>query len=429
MAVSIILVLLLVLLNGVFAMGELALISARRPRLAVLERRGLPGAERARRLSEDPQRFLPTVQVGITLVSIIEGTFGGAKIAGDLAPWLQRVPAFRPVAAELSLALVVIVITSLMLVLGELVPKQLALRYPETIAARLALPLELLARIASPVVWLLGWASALVLRLAGFSREARQTVTEEELRAVIAEGTQAGLLEVEERNMIERLLRLADRPVRAIMTPRNELSWVDRHDSRAELAATMKNSVHTRLVVCDGGVDEPVGIILVKDALDLLLEGHELSIDAVIRPAQVVPETISAFDAMERLRALPLGILLVLDEYGSFEGIVTTADIFAAIVGEQSEPGQLPALTHAADGVVSLDGTSPADEVKDRLMLGDLPAAGSYHTLAGLILALLRRVPAVGDKVAFSGWMFEVVEMDGRRVQRVRASRQKLAEN
>jgi len=314
-------------------------------------------------------------------------------------------------------------------VLGELVPKQLALRHPEVIAARLALPLLILARVASPVVWLLGWASALVLRLARISREARQTVTEEELRAVLAEGAQAGLLEVEEHNMIERLLRLADRPVRAIMTPRNELSWIERHAGRAELAAALKSGVHTRLVVCDGGVDDPVGIILVKDALDLLLDGGELAIEAMMRPALVVPETISAFNALERLRGLPLGILLVLDEYGSFEGIVTSADIFAAIVGEQSEPGTAPAHTQFHDGVVNLDGTSPADEVKHRLLLGDLPAAGSYHTLAGLVLALLRRVPAVGDKVAFSGWMFEVIEMEGRRVHRVQASRQKLAEN
>ena len=429
MIVALILVLLLVLLNGVFAMGELALISARRPRLAVLERRGVRGAGRARRLAEDPQRFLPTVQVGMTLVTIIEGTFGGARIAGMLTPSLRQVAVLRPIAHELSLTLVVVVITALMLVLGELVPKQLALRHPETIAARLALPLLVLARAASPVVWLLGWASSLALRLVGISREGREAVTEEELRAVLSEGTQAGLLEVQEHNMIERLLRLADRPVRAIMTPRRELAWIERHAGREALASALKTSNHTRLVVCNGDVDDPVGVILVKDALDLLLDGHPLSIEAVMRPPQVIPETISAFDALERLRGLQPGLLLVLDEYGSFEGIVTTADIFEAIVGEQAEPGAAPILAHAQDAILVLDGTSPADEVKDRLGLEGLPAEGSYHTLAGLILALLRRVPAVGDKVAFSGWMFEVMEMDGRRVQRVQASRQKLAEN
>ncbi|TLU73085.1 hemolysin family protein [Lichenicoccus roseus] len=429
MLFSVFLVLLLVLLNGVFAMGELALISARRPRLAVLERRGVPGADRARKLAEDPQRFLPTVQVGITLVSIIEGTFGGARIASSLTPYLERVAVLRPFANQLALTLVVIVITALMLVLGELVPKQLALRRPEVIAARLALPLVVLSRVATPAVWLLSRSSSLVLRLAGIRREPRQTVTEEELRAVLAEGAQAGVFEHEERNMIERLLRLADRPVRAIMTPRNELSWLERQAGREEIVAALKTGIHTRLVVCDGDVDNPVGVILVKDALDLMLDGHELSVDALMRAPQVVPETISAFDALERLRGLPIGLLLVLDEYGSFEGIVTSADVFAAIVGDHAEPGAKPVPTHVHDGVVSLDGTLAADEVKDRLLLGDLPAEGSYHTLAGLILALLRRVPAVGDKVAFSGWMFEVVEMDGRRVQRVRASRTKLAEN
>ena len=203
----------------------------------MLERRGVPGADRARKLAEDPQRFLPTVQVGITLVSIVEGTFGGARISASLTPYLARVPVLRPFANELALTLVVIVITALMLVLGELVPKQLALRRPEVIAARLALPLVVLSRVATPAIWLLSHSSSLVLRLAGIKREPRQTVTEEELRAVLAEGAQAGLLEVEERNMIERLLRLADRPVRAIMTPRNELSWIERHAGREEIVA------------------------------------------------------------------------------------------------------------------------------------------------------------------------------------------------
>ncbi len=429
MIVSIALVLLLVLLNGVFAMGELALISSRRARLMVLERRGVSGAERARLLAEDPHRFLPTVQVGMTLVTIIEGTFGGARLAGLLTPSLQRVPLFRPVAHEMALAVVVVVITAFMMVLGELVPKQLALRHPETIAARLALPLLIISRVASPAVWLLAWASSLVLRLGGVSRAGRQMVTEEELRAVLSEGTQAGLLEVQEQNMIERLLRLADRPVRAIMTPRHELAWIERHAGREALAEALKTGTHTRLVVCNGDVDDPVGVILAKDVLDLLLDGHALSIDAVIQPPQVIPETISAFDALERLRGLRPGLLLVLDEYGSFEGIVTTSDIFEAIFGERAQTGAAPVLIPAADGVLVLDGTLPADEIRDRLELGQLPAAGSYHTVAGLILALLRRVPAVGDKVAFSGWMFEVTAMDGRRVQRVQASRQKLAEN
>ena len=429
MLVSAIVILLLVALNGVFATGELALISARRARLEVLVRRGHPGAGRARALAADPQSFLPTVQVGITLVSILEGTFGGASIATRLAPRLAQIPLLAPFAHELALTLCVIVITALMLILGELVPKQLALRHPELIAARLSLPLLILSRVAGPIVWVLGRSSTLVLRLIGVSKTGPQTVTEEELRALLAEGAQAGVLEVEERNMIERLLRLADRPVRAIMTPRNELVWVERQADPATLRAFIKSSDHTRFVVCDKGVDNPVGLIRAKDLLDLLLDGGVLTVDAVMLPPVVVPDTISAFDVLEQLRTHPLGIVLVLDEYGSFEGVVTAADVFEAIVGESPEPGAVLQSHPLTEGVLTLDGASPADEVKDRLSLVDLPAEGSYHTLGGLILALLRRVPALGDKVAFSGWLFEVLEMDGRRVHKVRASRQALAEN
>ncbi|MCQ8241962.1 hemolysin family protein [Rhizosaccharibacter radicis] len=429
MLVSIVVILLLVLLNGLFAMGELALISARRARLAVLARRGVPGAERARHLADDPQSFLPTVQVGITLVSILEGTFGGASIAADLAPRLARIPALAPFASELSLALCVVVITALMLVLGELVPKQLALRHPEVIAARLALPLLAVSRVASPAVWLLGRSSSLILRLIGVGKMARHTVTEEELRALIAESAQSGVLEAEERNMIERLLRLADRPVRAIMTPRNELAWVDRHASPEELARIIRLGTHARLVVCDGDIDNPVGIILSGTVLDLLLQNMPLSVEAVMSPPTVVPDTLGAFDVLDRLRGSPAGMVLVLDEYGSFEGVATAADVLEAIVGEQPEHGHRPHPEHTGLDVIEMDGSSPADEVKDRLLLPDLPAEGSYHTLGGLILALLRRVPSPGDKVAFAGWMFEVTEMDGRRVHRIRASRQALAEN
>ena len=429
MVVSLIVILLLVLLNGVFAMGELGLIWSRRARLAVLVRRGVPGAQRAALLADDPQSFLPTVQVGITLVTILQGTFGGNSIAGRLAPFLARVPGLAPFAPELALALCVIAITALMLVLGELVPKQLALRHPERIAAALSLPLLLLSRVAAPAVWLLRQSSSLVLRVFGVTKTGRETVTEEELRALIAEGAQTGVLEHEERNMIERLLRLADRPVRAIMTPRNELVWVERHADAAALRVALRESGHSRLLVCEGGIDNPVGLLRAKDVLDQLLDGSALSVEALMLPPVVVPDTISAFDVLEQLRMHPLGLVLVMDEYGSFEGVVTDADVFEAIVGEPPEPGAVLPKETMTEGVLTLDGASPADEVKDRLSLIDLPAEGSYHTLGGLILALLRRVPALGDKVVFSGWLFEVLEMDGRRVHKVRASRQALAEN
>ena len=431
MAISleILFILLLILLNGVFSLSELALVSARRARLAVLERKGVPGAALARVLAEDPQRFLPTVQVGITLVSVFTGVFGGARIASHLQAWLEQFPAIAPAAGGLALAVVVVVTTYLTLVLGELVPKQLALRRPEQMAALVAPPMVWMSKATGPAVWLLGLSSTLVLRLFGLHRTARQLVTEEELRALLAEGAQAGVLETEERDMIERVLRLADKPVRAIMTPRTELVWIDRTDPPKEIAATLKAAPHSRFVVCDGSIDNVVGVVQAKDMLDRLLDGGELSVAASLRQPIVVPDTVSALDAMERLKSDPLGLALVLDEYGSFEGVVTAADVLEAIVGE---PGDISAADGAeggaTEGAMLLEGMMPVDEAKSRLNLPDLPAEGSYHTLAGLLLALLRRVPRVGDRIVFAGWRFEVLEMDGRRVDKVHARREPATE-
>ena len=426
---EIIVIVLLIALNGVFATAELALVSVRRARLSVLEGQGVPGAAAAIALSDDPQRFLPTVQVGITLVSILAGVFGGARLAAEISPWVARVPVLAPVADGTALALVVVLITYLTLVLGELVPKQLALRRPEHMAARLARPLALLARASGPVVWLLNRSSELVLRLFGSVKPTRETVTEDELKAMLAEGAQAGVLETEEHEMIGRVLRLADKPVRALMTSRTELVWIDRSDPHHDIAATLKASPHSRFVVCDGSVDNVVGLVQAKDMLDRLLDGGELVLDAVLRQPMVVPDTVTALDALERLKSDPLGLALVMDEYGSFEGVVTAADVLSAIVGDETNARREPGGDVSDEGgALLLDGMMPVDELKSRLALPDLPAEGSYHTLAGLVLALLRRVPRTGDRIVFAGWLFEVQAMDGRRVERVRASRETLAE-
>jgi putative hemolysin len=429
LGLEILVVLLLIALNGLFSMSELALVSARRARLAVLERKGVAGAALARRLAEDPQLFLPTVQVGITLVAVLTGVFGGARIAVHVQDWLASIPVLEPVAEMLSLGLVVVVTTYLTMVLGELVPKHLALRRPEHISARVAPAIAWVARASAPVVWLLDRSSAAVLRLFGLHRAARQTVTEEELKALLAEGTQAGVLETEERDMIERLLRLADKPVRAIMTPRTEIDWIDRTDSPKEIAAALKATPHSRFVVCDGSVDNVVGVVQAKDILDRILGGGELSLAAALRQPMVVPDTVTALDTLERLKSDPLGIALVMDEYGSFEGVVTAADVLEAIVGDPTDAEtQSGGEAGEAEGALVMDGMMPVDELKSRLSLPDLPAEGSYHTLAGLLLALLRRVPRVGDRIVFAGWRFEVLEMDGRRVDKVRASRESAAE-
>jgi putative hemolysin len=426
---------LLLALNGVFAMSELAIVSARRGRLAALERGGSRGAAAALRLAEDPQRFLPTVQVGITLVGILAGVFGGARIAGPLAEVLARVPGLGGIAAELAFILVVIAITYANLILGELVPKQVALRDPERVAVLVARPLAWLARVTSPVVWLLGSSSALVLRLIGAHRAIDQSITEEEVKAVVAEGAEAGALEHEERHMIERVLRLADKPVRALMTPRNDVAWIDRAAAREEIVAALRGSDVTRFVVCERRVDNVVGVVTAKDLLDQLLENGgagTLTIAKALRQPIVLPDNLPALDALERLRQDAIGLALVLDEYGSFEGVVTASDLLEAIVGELGpsdiSPERLAGeAVRRADGSLLLDGMMPSDELRAQLDLPQLPYAGTYHTVAGLMLALLQRVPREGDRIVWAGWRFEIVDMDGRRVDKVLAAREEAA--
>ena len=418
------LILLLVLLNGVFAMGELAVVSSRRPRLLAMQRAGRPGAALALAMAEDPQRLLPTVQVGITLIGILAGAFGGARLASSLGPWLDTVPGVAPYGEDVAFGLVVVVITFLSLILGELVPKQVALRNPEAVACALAPPLAALSRFAAPLVWVLSRSSGAVLRLFG-PPPAEQSVTEAEVIAVVAEGADSGALEREERQMIERVLRLADKPVRALMTPRNEVQWIDLADPPDTVAARIREGEFTRFVVADGGVDNVVGVVRAKSLLDQLLAGQPLSLARAMRAPMVVPDTLPALDALERLRHDGLGLALVMDEYGSFEGVVTTSDLLESIVGElgTEAPAEPAGAVRRHDGSLLLDGMMPSDELKARLELPALPQEGTYHTVAGLILALLQRVPKEGDRIVWSGWRFEVMDMDGRRVDKVLVER------
>jgi putative hemolysin len=420
-------ILLLVLLNGVFAMSELAIVSARRGRLMAMERRGSPGAAAALSLAEDPQRFLPTVQVGISLVGILAGVFGGAQLAGPLGEALARIPGVAPFATEAGFVLVVVAIAYGNLILGELVPKQLALRDPERFAVAVSRPMAWLARYTAPVVWVLSRSSSLVLRIFGAHMPQDQSVTEEEVKAVVAEGAQAGALEHEERHMIERVLRLADKPVRALMTPRNDVAWIDRSATSEEVVATLRAHTVTRFVVADRRIDNVVGVVATKDLLDQVLGGAPLSVAAVQRQPLVLPDSLPAIDALERMRHDPVGIAVVLDEYGSFEGVVTTSDLLEAIIGElgpADEPEKPGEAIKRADGSLLLDGMMPSDELRAQLDLPPLPYQGSYHTVAGLMLALLRRVPREGDRIVWAGWRFEIVDMDGRRVDKVLAMRE-----
>jgi putative hemolysin len=422
-------ILLLVLLNGTFSMSELAIVSSRRGKLLAMVKAEKPGAAAALALAEDPSRFLPTVQVGITLVGIFAGAYAGQGMANRLAEVLTLIPGFAAYASQVALFVVVLIITYLSLILGELVPKQFALRNPEGVACLVARPMTALSRFASPMVWLLSHSSALVLKLLGASAPVESSVTEEEVKAVVAEGAQAGALVHEERHMIERVLRLADKPVRALMTPRNEVDWIDRAATPAEIANRLRASNVTRFIVAEGRIDNVVGVVATKDLLDQLLEeGGELSVALALRQPMVLPDNLSALDALERLRSDRIGLALVMDEYGSFEGVVTASDLLEAIVGELGGDPVPAAGSGGAvqrhDGSLLLDGMMASDEARDRLDLPELPGKGSYHTVAGLMLALLQRVPREGDRIVWGGWRFEIVDMDGRRVDKVLAHRE-----
>lgn len=419
-------ILLLIVINGLFACSELALVSARRARLAVLERKGVAGAAIARRLAENPQIFLPTLQVGITLVGVVTGMFSGERITGNVEQALRHLGLAGGFAHIIAFLLTVVIITFLTMVLGELVPKQLALRRPEMVAARAAPMLIVMARCTKPVVWLLSKSSTAILRLFGISGSRPDVPSEEELRALLAESTQTGVLESEEKLMIERILRLADKPVRAIMTPRTEIAWIDRRASGEEVMAQLRAHSHARFVIADGSIDEAVGIVQAKVLLDQLLGGGTLNLDAALLQPMIVPDAISALDAFERLKGDGNGMAFVIDEYGSFEGLITAADMLEAIVGDVDEgtadqPGQ--AADQAEETSLTLDGLMPLDELMEKLAIVAVPAQGTYHTAAGLVLALLRRVPQVGDRIAFGGWRFEVLAMDGRRVDRLSVER------
>jgi putative hemolysin len=419
LALQLIILAILILLNGVFALSELALVSARRAMLTLMERQNVRGAARARALADNPQAYLPASQFGITLIGILTGVFGGAQLGTRLAVPLGRVHFLAHYANPLALTLTVFAITFLTLVFGELVPKQLALRHPERLAAIVAQPLAILATIATPVIWLLGISTKLVLKLFGPAGDDRRAMSEEELKAMLVEGAETGVLETEERDIIERVLRLADKPVRAIMTPRTEIDWIDRTASRSSIIATLRNAPHSRFVVCDGSIDNVAGIVQAKDILDRVLDGKDFSLAAAIRQPMAIPDSVSALEALERLKSDMLGIAIVLDEYGSFEGMITAADVLEAIVGDVEDPLPKDGSAPADQTSFEFDGLMPVDETKARLHLPDLPNAGSYHTLGGLILALLRRPPRVGDAIVFGGWRFEVLAMDHRRVDRV----------
>ncbi|HUG60722.1 MAG TPA: hemolysin family protein [Methylomirabilota bacterium] len=417
-------VLVLLVINGWFAMSELAVVSSRRSRLEALSADGNRGAKHALRLAEDPGRFLSAVQIGITLVGILAGAYSGATLAMPLGEWLAESGVPAGMAGPLSIALVVGSITYGSLIIGELVPKRVALSNPERIASLVAGPMTIVARVASPVVTVLDGSSRFLLKLLRIDPASAETVTEEEIRAIIAEGTKLGILEPEEKELLAGVMRFADRSIRGVMTPRREVVGIDLSWDRDRLVEALTGAIHSRYPVYEGTIDNAVGIVQAKDLLDALLEDRPLDIAAAMQPVQAVPDTAPALTVLELLRRAPIHMMVVMDEYGTVEGIVTAADILEAIVGSLpgGESGGDPAVVRRSDGTWLVDGDTPIDIVAERLSCRALDEPDrDYETLAGFLLSVSKAIPSTGDVVEWRDWRFEIVDMDGRRIDKVLA--------
>ncbi|MCG3144767.1 MAG: hypothetical protein HONDAALG_02240 [Gammaproteobacteria bacterium] len=420
---DILIILALVLLNGLFAMAELALASSRRTRLRAMVRRRVPGAAAALALNENPARYLSTVQVGITVVGILAGVFGGEAFTPLLEARLLAVPAVAGYAGELSTVIVVSAITYASIVIGELVPKQLAIRHPERIAVVVAPVLALISRLASPIIFILQGSSRLLLAAFGAQARAVPQVIEEEVKALVAEGVSEGEFAPQEKEMITGVMRLADWKVRAIKTPVIHVEWLDIGAPEARQREVLARSVFSRLVVAQGGLNRPLGIVQKTDLFEQLLAGGPLDVRGAMRDPLYVDDHASTLRVLDQLRRSPVHMAIVLDANASVSGIVTTFDILKAIVG--GFPGAEEAIqaVQRHDGSWLMDGEMHLDAVRDILTLPQLAANPDYHTLAGFMLAQFEKVPIAGERFEWGGYRFEVADMDGIKIDKVLMTR------
>jgi putative hemolysin len=419
------LILALIALNGVLAMSELAIVSSREARLKAMAKSGSGGAQCALDLASDPGRFLSTVQSGITLISIFAGAFSGASLGEPVAERIGFLGLEPETAHTVGFAIVIVLTTYVSLVIGEIVPKQFALRSPEPIAVIMSRPMRWLSRVTAPFVWLLDRSSKLIFNVIGLNRESRNQVTAEELHLVVAEAQTAGVLEEDERAMISGIVRLADRPVREVMTPRMEIDWIDIGSSVEEIREALLESPHSRIPVAAGAVENIVGVIQTRDVMAAALEGRPLDLRQLCRKAPVIPDLMDAMDALAVLRAADVPLALVHDEYGHLDGIVTPGSILAALAGtfaHDVEQGEEPPLVERDDGSWLVSGAASADLLTDRLGV-NLPHDRDYSTVAGFALSVLKHLPDTGEKFRHDGWSFEIVDMDGRKIDKLIASR------
>lgn len=423
--IDIVIILVLVVLNGLFAMAELAIVSSRRARLEGLVKIRHRGAKTALALTSNPGKLLSTTQVGITLIAIIAGAYSGANLGQPVALRLARLGLAEETARTMGYALVIALTTYASVVIGELIPKRIALRSPERIASLVAPWMHWLATGCAPIVWLLDSTSTLLFRLIGVTRDSEHRVTAEELQLIVAEASRSGVIEEHERSIISGVVRLADRPVREVMTPRTEIAWLDADLDAAGVRAALLDTQHSRLPVAEGSIDAVIGVVQARDIVAALFDGRALDLRALMRSAPVIPDQVDAMDALGALRQAEVPMALVHDEYGHFEGIVTPTDLLTAIVGEfasDADPDETPLLVERDDGTILVSGHMAADMLAERLEIA-LPEDRDYATVAGFALAALRHLPEEGESFIDQGWRFEVVDLDGRRIDKVLVDR------
>ena len=427
-AVDILIILGLILINGIFAMSEIAIVSSRRIRLQNLSENGSRGAQAAIELSDSPSRFLSTIQVGITLIGIFNGAYGEASLVAGLTPRIATVPVIGPYAREIALAIVVVGITFASLILGELVPKRIAMKYPESVASLIAAPMQWLSRMMSPFVKVLTVSTDFVLKLLGLHHEKDDAVTEEEITGLLKEGTDAGLFEKTEHEIVSRALRLDDQSVAALMTPRMDVHFVDLDDPLETTLLKIADSAYNRFPVCRGDLSQVVGVVHAGSLFEQMIRGQPIDIQAATKPPLLVPETISAMQLLETLKKNRAELALVIDEYGEIEGIVTLSDVLGALVGDVSVIDE----DHEEDAVRREDGSWLVDagisfqrfrEVFKRDVYFPDETSGAYHTLAGFVLDRLGHIPEISEHFEWDGYRIEVVDMDRNRIDRLLISK------
>ena len=419
------LLLFLIFLNSLFAMSEMALTASRKARLQVMVEAGDSGASHAMALHDNPTKWLSVVQIGITSISVLNGIVGDAAFSGPFARWLHETFGIRERPSEITATgMVVVAITFLSIVFGELVPKRLGLQYPETIARLVARPMEWLSLLTRPFVKLLSWCTEGTLRLLGVRGAPDRSVTEEEIAASLEEGLDAGVIEAQEHQMVRNVFRLDDRQVGSMMIPRAEIVWLEATASADDVLRVIADEEHSRYPVCRGGLEDVLGVISAQSLLQQAMQGRTFALEERLQPPVFVPETLSGMELLEQFRASSAQLVFVVDEYGEVQGMITVRDVLEAITGEFSNETDADSwAVQRVDGSWLFDGLIPTPELKDRLALKELPEEdrGRYNTLAGMIMLLLGRLPETADSVEWEGWRFEVVDLDGKRVDKVLA--------